>query len=93
MVVTEATAIAGIVILITVNLISLGLALRKSGRKDGLDEGKVLELISKVNNLPCIKDPNYMVSAGELNGIVRQLSENLKEVTRRLDNWMVSQSR
>jgi hypothetical protein len=96
MVVNEITAIAGIVILVITNLVSLGIALTRSGRKKGLDEAKVTELINTVNNLPCVKDPNYMVSAGELKGIVtmlsnqfKGLSDNLAEVNRRLDNWIV----
>jgi hypothetical protein len=98
--VDTATAIIGIVILVITNIVSLSVAIRKAGRKEGLDEGKVNELIEKVNNLPCIKDPNYMVSAGELKGIVSVLSEqfkglsdNLAEVNRRLDNWIIQSNK
>jgi len=93
--VNNAVAIAGFVLLLVINIASVLVALRRSGRKEGLDEARFNELSNKVSNLPCVKDPNYMMSAGELKGIVKllstqfeTLSKNLNEVNRRLDDWI-----
>ena len=89
-------AVIGLVILVITNIVSLFVAIRNSGKKAGLEESKVNELIDKVNNLPCVKDPNYMITAGELKGIVgmlssqfKDLSNSLAEVNHRLDAWII----
>jgi hypothetical protein len=93
--ISEATAIVGIIILIASNIVALAVAVRNAGKKEGGDEAKMKELVEKVSALPCIKDPNYMASTGELRGIVKivadqfsQMSESLAQVNQRLDNWI-----
>jgi hypothetical protein len=93
MTINETTAIIGIIVLLIGNVVGMLLAIRNSGKKEGGNDQKMKELIEKVSALPCVKDPNYMVSTGELRGIVktmsdqfRQMSENLAAMNSRLDH-------
>jgi hypothetical protein len=83
------------VICIITGLISIVVVIRNSGKKEGGNDKTMEQLLNTVKALPCVKDPNYMLSAGELKGIVnslaeqfRQISHNLSQVNQRLDNWI-----
>ena len=93
--ISDATAVIGVIVLLAGNIVSLAVAVRNSGKKEGCGDAKMTELIEKVSALPCVKDPNYMMSTGELRGIVKtmfdqfkQMSDTLAKVNQRLDNYI-----
>lgn len=77
--------IASLVAIVT-GVVSLLVAIWKRGNKEGVTETQVRELLAKMNQLPCVKNPTYLINIGELNGTVANLANQMQNLNQRLDD-------